>query len=239
MSFETVTEVEHYTSRLFRFRTTRTNGVDFAAGQFCLIAMPHGKYKRAYSYTNAPNDDFYEFYSIKVPNGPLTSELQKIKPGDNIWVGDRANGTLILDNLVPGKTLWLLSTGTGIAPFVSILRDPKTFEQFENVVVTHTVREVNELAAYQSFVGSTPAQLFTSVTQEEYPRKGRLQQFIENGQLFADVGLPVWTPESDRVMLCGSEAFNKDFRAYFADLGFEEGTNKRQGTVLVEKAFVS
>jgi len=239
MSFETVTEIEHYTNKLFRFRTTRTNGVEFFAGQFCLIAMPDGLHKRAYSYTSSPADEFYEFYSIKVPDGPLTSQLQKIQVGDTVWVGDRANGTLVLHNLVPGRTLWLLSTGTGIAPFISLLRDPRTFQQFKHVVVTHTVREVAELVAYENFVKSTPAQLFTSVTQEQYPRHGRLQEFINNGQLFADTNLPMWTPETDRIMLCGSEAFNRDFREYFANLGFEEGTSKKPGTILVEKAFVS
>lgn len=239
MSFEKVTEVEHYTDRLFRFKTTRSTPVEFKAGQFCMIAMPDKKHKRAYSYTNAPNDDHYEFYSIKVPDGPLTSELQKIQVGDEIWVGEKAAGTLVVDQLTPGNTLWLLSTGTGIAPFVSILRDPETFKQFKNVVVTHTVREVAELAAYQTFVESTPAQFYPTVTQEEYIRQGRLQEFIKDRQIFHTLGLPMWHPDTDRIMLCGSEAFNQDFRKYFTDLGFEEGSARKPGTMLVEKAFVA
>lgn len=249
---ETVTWVHHWTDRLFSFRCTRDAAFRFTAGQFAMIGlMVQGKpLVRAYSMVSAPWEEELEFLSIKVQNGPLTSRLQHIRPGDTVLIGRKPTGTLLLENLLPGRTLWLLATGTGLAPFMSLIREPETYERYERVVLAHTVREVAELA-YRDVIGALPRHEFLgemldgkllyypSVTREAFPTRGRITALIESGRIFADLGLPPLSPEQDRVMLCGSEAFNADMKALLEARGFEEGSNAAPGTYVLEKAFVT
>ena len=227
-----ITEVEHYTDKLFRIRTERPSTYRFTAGEFVMIGLEDAP-KRAYSFTSGPFDEFLEFYSIKVPNGPLTSKLQHIKEGDILKVGDKPTGTLILANLELGGDLWLMASGTGIAPFISLLRDPETFESFDNIHVTWTVRRAVELEAYRDFLYSLPIEFFPTVTQEHYENQGRIQKFLEHGVLTID------NPVNQRIMLCGSMAFNNDLKEHFMKLGFSEGNKRTQGTFVQEKAFVN
>jgi ferredoxin--NADP+ reductase len=245
--------VHHWTDRLFSFRCTRDPHLRFRAGEFAMIGlMVNGKpLVRAYSMVSPPWDEALEFLSIKVQDGPLTSRLQHIVPGDTVLIGKKPTGTLVTDNLLPGRTLWLLSTGTGLAPFLSLIRDPDTYERFERVVVAHTVRQVAELAYRDLISKDLPAHEFLgeivagkllyypSVTREPFPTQGRITTLIESGRIFADLGLPVLTPEADRVMLCGSEAMNRDCKALLEARGFVEGANNAPGTYVVEKAFVT
>jgi ferredoxin--NADP+ reductase len=230
----TVTEVHHWTDKLFSFRTEKPEGYKYKAGQFTMVGL--NGIKRAYSYTSAPEDDFLEFYSIKVPNGPLTSQLKKILPGDKIEVSDRPSGTLVLDNLKPadGARLWLMATGTGIAPFISIMRDSATYEKFPDLRVTWTVRTPDELKAYSEFI-DTCADFYPTVTQDNTYEgfKGRVQLLMEDGPVLKD-----HDTEIDRVMLCGSLAFNNDIKKILENNQFVEGTNKQPGTFVTEKAFV-
>jgi ferredoxin/flavodoxin---NADP+ reductase len=250
---ETVTWVHHWTDRLFSFRCTRDESFRFVAGQFAMIGlMAEGKpLVRAYSMVSAPWEAELEFLSIKVQNGPLTSRLQHIRPGDTVLIGRKPTGTLLAENLLPGKTLWLLATGTGLAPFMSLIREPEVYDRFERVVVMHTVREVKELA-YRDYISQElPAHEFLgemirdkliyypSVTRESFPTQGRVTTLIESGKVFADLGLPPLSTEHDRVMLCGSEAMNADAKAMLEARGFVEGSNSEPGTYVVEKAFVT
>ena len=227
-----ITEVEHYTSKLFRIRTERPQSFRFTAGEFVMIGLPGLKVKRAYSVSSGPYDEFLEFYSIKAPDGALTSELQKVKQGDLLEVSEKTSGTLTLANLELGGNLWLMATGTGIAPFISLLRDPETFESFDSINVTWTVRHSAELAAYNDFLQDTCLLYFPTVTQEDFVNKGRIQQFI-NKEITID------NPLRDKVLLCGSINFNTDLKDYFLDRGWNEGSNRTVGTLLQEKAFVS
>lgn len=250
---ETVTWVHHWTDWLFSFRCTRDPAFRFVAGQFAMIGLMVGAKPllRAYSMVSAPWDEELEFLSIKVPDGPLTSRLQHIRPGDTVVIGRKPTGTLLLENLLPGRTLWLLATGTGIAPFMSLIREPETYERYERVVLAHTVREVNELAYRQLISVELPGHEFLgefvrdrllyypSVTREAFPVQGRITTLIESGRIFADLGLPPLSTESDRVMLCGSEAMNADVKAMLEARGFTEGSNASPGTYVVEKAFVT
>jgi ferredoxin/flavodoxin---NADP+ reductase len=250
---ETVTWVHHWIERLFSFRCTRNESFRFTAGQFAMIGLMVGgkPLVRAYSMVSAPWQEELEFLSIKVQDGPLTSRLQHIRPGDTVLIGRKPTGTLLTENLLPGKTLWLLATGTGLAPFMSLMREPEVYDRFERVVVAHTVREVKELA-YRDYIGrELPAHEFLgemvrdrllyypSVTREPFPTQGRITTLIESGRIFADLGLPPLSTEHDRVMLCGSEAMNADMRALLEARGFEEGSNSAPGTYVVEKAFVT
>jgi ferredoxin--NADP+ reductase len=250
---ETVTWVHHWTDRLFSFRCSRDPHFRFVAGQFAMIGlMVAGKpLLRAYSMVSAPWDEELEFLSIKVADGPLTSRLQHIRVGDTVLINRKPTGTLLLENLLPGKTLYLCATGTGLAPFMSLIREPETFEKFERVVVVHTVRQVKELA-YRDMIETTlPAHEFLgeyvrgkllyypSVTRESFVHKGRVTSLIESGRLAADLGLPPLSPETDRVMLCGSEAFNADMKPLLEGRGFIEGSNNQPGTYVLEKAFVT
>ena len=227
-----VTEVQHYTDKLFRIRTQRPSSYRFTAGEFVMIGMEDAP-NRAYSLTSGPYDDYLEFYSIKVQDGPLTSKLQHIKKGDTLKVGDKPTGTLILANLELGGDLWLLASGTGIAPFISLLRDPETFESFDNIHVTWTVRQAVELEAYKDFLYDLPIEFFPTVTQEHYENQGRIQKFLDHGILTVD------NPNKQRIMICGSMSFNNDLKERFNKLGFSEGNKKTQGTFVQEKAFVS
>ena len=249
---ETVLSVQHYTEKLFSFRITRPMSFRFRSGEFVMIGLPGENGKpilRAYSVASPAWDEELEFFSIKVPDGPLTSKLQKIEPGDKVLLGRKPTGTLVLDALTPGKRLWMFSTGTGFAPFASLIREPESYSKFESVIVTHTCREVAELkygfdtvaaAKADPLVGEeASAQLlhFTSVTREDYPMKGRITELIENGGLTASLDLPDLNPEEDRAMICGSMAMIQDTKALLEARGFIEGSNAAPADFVIEKAF--
>lgn len=250
---ERVTWVQHWTDRLFSFRCTRDAHFRFRAGEFAMIGLMVGgkPLVRAYSMASPTWDEELEFLSIKVQEGPLTSRLQHIAVGDTVLIGKKPTGTLVTDNLKPGRTLWLLATGTGLAPFLSLAREPDVYDRFETVVVAHTVRQVAELAHRELFERDLPQHEFLgemvagklryypSVTREPFPTQGRITTLIESGRIFTDLGLPPLSPEHDRVMLCGSEAMNRDCKAMLEARGFEEGANNAPGTYVVEKAFVT
>ena len=241
-----VTDVTHHTDRLFKFRTTRPKTFRFRAGEFVLIGLDHWSEKlqknkpimRAYSMTSGPYDDELEFYSIKVPNGPLTSKLQHIKVGDELILGDRPTGTLVTTNITLGGNLWLMGTGTGIAPFMSLLRDPEIYEQFDNIYVTWTTRTHEEQNAYAPILESgvhdcTYIPTFTQDEPLDSEYKGRITNLIKDGTLFSEA-----TPENDKVMLCGSIEFNLEMKEYLEERGWEEGSKQSIGTFVLEKAFV-
>lgn len=250
---QTVTAVTHWTDRLFSFRVTRPASLRFRSGEFVMIGLPGDNGKpilRAYSIASPVWDEELEFYSIKVPNGPLTSRLANIRVGDAIILRPKPTGTLVLDALIPGKRLYLLATGTGIAPFASLLRDPETYEKFDQVVLTHTCREKADLAygeelmeriARDPLVGEPSAGRLTyypTTTQEPSRNTGRITDAIASGRLFEDLGVPPWSAQDDRVMICGSMGFNLDVKALAQAAGLEEGSNARPGTFVLEKAFV-
>ncbi len=249
---ETITSVHHWTDRLFTIRCTRNGGFRFDAGQFAMIGLMHNAKPlvRAYSMASAPWDEELEFYSIKVQDGPLTSKLQHVKVGDTLLVGRKTTGTLIVANLLPGKTLWLLATGTGLAPFLSIMRDPHTYERFERVVISHTVREVADLAYREMITTLHKDELlgdiighklhyYPSVTREPFAVQARITTLINEGRIFRDIGVSSFSPEHDRVMLCGSEAMNGDCQKLLEERGFTEGNSGEPGCYVLEKAFVT
>ncbi|CAM3912492.1 Ferredoxin--NADP reductase [Roseomonas mucosa] len=249
---ETVLSVHHWTDQLFSFRTTRDQGLRFQAGQFVMIGlMVEGRpLLRAYSIASAPWDEELDFLSIKVPDGPLTSRLQHLQPGDKILVGRKPVGTLILSNLRPGKTLWLLSTGTGLAPFLSLIREPEAYDQYERVVVVHGVRQVDELAhralieeelKEHEFLGEVIGDkllYYPTVTREPFRNQGRVTDLITSDKITGDLGLPPISPEHDRVMLCGSPEMLADCRKILEGRGFREGSQHEPGEFVIEKAFV-
>ena len=249
---ETVLSVHHWTDRLFSFRTTRDPGFRFQAGQFAMIglAVEGRPLLRAYSMASAPWQEELEFLSIKVQDGPLTSRLQHLKEGDTLLVGRKATGTLLLDNLLPGRTLWFLSTGTGLAPFLSLIREPEAYDRFDRIVLCHTVREVAELACREMIEAELPEHEFLgemvreklvyypSVTREPFRHQGRITDLIANGRLFSDLGLPPMSPEHDRVMLCGSPEMLADVKVLLEGRGFAEGSQHAAGHYVIEKAFV-
>ena len=221
-----VIETEHYTNHLFRFRTERPDALRFRSGEFIMIGLPeqeNGKpLLRAYSIASPAWEENLEFYSIKVPNGPLTSRLQKINAGDEILMGKKPTGTLVLDALKPGKRLWMISTGTGVAPFASLIRDPEVYEQFDEVILTHTCRVAAELTYSRDLVEQTRnheilgeiaaprLRYFASTTQETSPQMGRITKLIDKGDLFKALDLAPWSPQEDRIMICGSLEMCKD-----------------------------
>lgn len=230
-----VTEVEHYTDRLFRFKTERPSSFKFAAGEFTMIGMGDNDITRAYSITSGPYDEYLEFYSIKVPDGPLTSRLQHIKVGDELEVGAKPTGTLTTANIELGGNLWMLATGTGIAPFISLLRDPATYEYFNRIIVVWSVREQAELISYHSFLQDLDIEYLPIVTQDPewlFENK-RITKLMENGMLMND------NPESNKVMICGSMPFNNDVKDMLTSAGWQEGNRRTAGTFVQEKAFVS
>jgi ferredoxin/flavodoxin---NADP+ reductase len=249
---ETVTRVTHYTDRLFSFRITRPASFRFRSGEFVMIGLPDAGRPvfRAYSIASPAWDEEIEFFSIKVPDGALTSKLANIRVGDTIWMKKKPVGTLVLDALRPGKRLYMLSTGTGFAPFASLIRDPETYEKFDQVIVTHTCRELAELqygfdrvAGLQDdpLIGEFAAgKLFhyPSTTREASDRMGRITTLIETGKLFSDLGVPTLNPETDRVMICGSSEMLADVKALCEDFGLTEGSNSQPGDFVIEKAFV-
>lgn len=251
-SEETVLAVNHWTDTLFSFKLTRPASFRFRSGEFVMIGLEGEKKPllRAYSMASPAWDEELEFFSIKVENGPLTSRLQKIQPGDKVLLGKKPTGTLILDALAPGKRLYLLSTGTGFAPFASIIRDLETYEKFDQVIVTHTCRQVAELGYSQQVVEETRNHEFLgevvngkltyydSITREEYVRQGRITNLIKNGKLFEDLGMPEFDPEHDRVMICGSNEMNLEIKDYLEEKGFTHGSNNAPAQYVIEKAFV-
>lgn len=232
-----ITEVEHYTDRLFRIRTERPRTYRFTAGEFVMIGLEDTP-KRAYSITSGPYDDFLEFYSIKVPDGPLTSKLQKVKVGDTLQVGDKPTGTLTLNNIELGGNLWMLATGTGIAPFISLLRDPTTFDHFKHVHVVWSVRYKEELAAYKDFLNKSKAKFIPTVTRgDSYPYQNkRITDLLQDGKLGMRTGR--LDKENTKVMICGNLDFNVSIANYFLTREWEEGNSKTAGSFVQEKAFV-
>lgn len=228
-----VIEVTHYTDKLFRIKLERPRDFRFTAGEFTMIGLPEDDVRRAYSFTSGPYDDYLEFYSIKVPNGPLTSKLKYIEPGKFLEVGDKPTGTLTLANLELGGHLWLMATGTGIAPFISLLRDPATFDAFDKITVCWTVPNVKDLRSYNNFLEESEVTYFPTVTQEEFKNQGRITKYIDGG-MWDDI-----TPKNDKVMICGSLEFNNDVKSILSTYGWQEGNKKTAGTFVQEKAFVS
>ena len=249
---ERVTWVRHWTPSLFSLRTTRDPSLRFSSGQFVMLGLEiEGKpLLRAYSIASACYADELEFYSIKVADGPLTSRLQKIAVGDEVLVGKKPTGTLVLDGLRPGRNLYLLGTGTGLAPFLSLVRDPDIYERFEKVIVTHTVREVADLN-YRKFLSldlpndpdlgewvAPKLIYYPTVTREPFVTEGRITDLMASGKLFSDIGLPDLDPAHDRLMLCGGPSVLADLKALLLDRGYEEGSVANPGDFVLERAFV-
>ncbi|MBU6465556.1 ferredoxin--NADP reductase [Simplicispira hankyongi] len=249
---ERVLSVHHWTDRLFSFTTTRDPALRFSNGHFTMIGlMVNNKpLLRAYSIVSANYEEHLEFLSIKVQDGPLTSRLQHIQVGDNIIVGKKPTGTLLIDYLLPAKRLYLFSTGTGLAPFMSVIRDPETYERFEQVILIHGVRQVAELAYHDYLTKELPAHeilgemvskqllYYPTVTREPFRNQGRIPDLITSGKLAADLGLPPLNPLEDRAMLCGSPEMLASIKALLEKLDFEEGNTTKPGDFVVERAFV-
>jgi ferredoxin--NADP+ reductase len=249
---EKVLSVRHWTDTLFSFTATRDASFRFQNGQFAMIGLEvDGRpLLRAYSMASANHEEALEFFSIKVPDGPLTSRLQQIKEGDTILVGRKATGTLVADNLIPGKRLLLLSTGTGLAPFASLIKDPDIYDRFETVVLVHGCRQVSELAygerlvatlAEDEFFGPLMQDKFVyypTVTREPFRNRGRITDLITSDRLFDDIGLPPLDIATDRVMLCGSPGMLEDLKTAFEARDFTEGSHSEPGHFVIEKAFV-
>ncbi|MES2317099.1 MAG: ferredoxin--NADP reductase [Pseudomonadota bacterium] len=248
---EQVLSVHHWTDRLFSFTTTRSQALRFSNGHFTMIGlMVDGKpLLRAYSIASANYEDHLEFLSIKVEAGPLTSRLQHIKVGDTIIVGRKPTGTLLSDYLLPGRRLYMLSTGTGLAPFMSIVRDPEIYDKFDQLVLVHGVRQVDELAYHDllvehlpnhEFLGdlvSSKLRYYPTVTRESYKNTGRVTELIESGKLFEDLGVPSFDPAVDRVMICGSAEMLRDLKHILEARGFKEGNTTSPGDFVIERAF--
>ena len=248
---ERVLSVHHWTDRLFSFTTTRDAALRFSNGHFTMIGLRVGDRPllRAYSIASANYEDHLEFLSIKVEDGPLTSRLQHLRPGDPIIVGRKPTGTLLVDYLLPGRRLYLLSTGTGLAPFMSIVRDPETYERFAQIVLVHGVRSVDELAYHDLLAEHLPSHEFLgdmvasqllyypTVTREEFRNTGRIPDLMASGRLFADLGLPPLDRADDRVMICGSPAMLRDLKAMLGERGFAEGNTSAPGDFVIERAF--
>jgi ferredoxin/flavodoxin---NADP+ reductase len=249
---ERVLSVHHWTDKLFTFTTTRDPALRFSNGHFTMIGLKQENGKpllRAYSIVSANYEDHLEFLSIKVPNGPLTSKLQHIRPGDSIVVGKKPTGTLLIDYLLPGKHLYLLATGTGLAPFMSIVRDPETYEKFEQVILVHGVRQKDELAYHDMLIEHLPnheflgdlvtskLRYYPTVTREPYKNMGRITDLIAGGKLFQDLGMPPINPEDDRIMICGSPGMLRDLKQMLEQRGFKEGNTSTPGDFVIERAF--
>lgn len=248
---ETVTEVQHYTDSLFRFRITRDPSFRFRSGEFVMIGLPNAEKPvfRAYSIASPSWDEGVEFYSIKVPDGPLTQHLQKLKVGDTVLMRRKPTGTLVNDALLPGKRLWMFATGTGIAPFASVIRDPETYEKFVDLILCHTCRTAKELTYGRDLVASLKADplvgelaqrltLYDTLTRAPWPREGRQTDLMASGKMFRDLEVPPISPDRDRAMICGSMAMLNDTKAALESFGLVEGANNRPASFVVEKAFV-
>ena len=259
-----VLEVKHWNDRLFSFKVTRPASLRFRSGEFVMIGLmgdvneKTGKQKpilRAYSIASPSWGEEMEFYSIKVQDGPLTSKLQHIQPGDELILRPKPVGTLVHDALIPGKRIWFFATGTGFAPFASLLREPETYEKFDEVIITHTCREVSELTYGRELIeGLKENELLSEVigegfwkkikyypttTREESPKMGRITDLMRSGEAFEDLGVPPLNPDTDRAMICGNLAFNLDLKELFEETyGLEEGANSKPAHFVVEKAFL-
>ncbi len=251
MNEERVLSVHHWTDTLFSFTTTRDPALRFSNGHFTMIGLRvDGKpLLRAYSIASANYEDHLEFFSIKVPGGPLTSRLQHLQVGDAVIVGRKPTGTLVADYLLPGKRLYMLSTGTGLAPFMSIVRDPDIYEKFDQLILVHGVRQVEELAYHDllvehlpnhEFLGdmiSSKLRYYPTVTREAYRNTGRVTDLIESGKLFEDLGVPALDPAVDRIMICGSSDMLRDLKEMLETRGFKEGNTSTPGDFVIERAF--
>jgi ferredoxin--NADP+ reductase len=254
---QTVTHVQHWTDRLFSFRVTRPASLRFRSGEFVMIGLlgDNGKpLLRAYSIASPSWDDELEFYSIKVPDGPLTSKLQHINVGDQIILRPKPVGTLVHDALLPGNRLWFFATGTGFAPFASLLRDPETFEKYDEVIMMHTTRDVAELEYGRRLIEDLKSdemmaelmgegfgdklKYYPTTTREESPNMGRITDNLTSGKAFSDLGIDGIDPDHDRGMVCGSLNFNTDMKTVLEGFGLEEGANSDPKHYVVEKAFV-
>ncbi|MDA8789789.1 ferredoxin--NADP reductase [Pseudomonadales bacterium] len=249
---ETVTHVHHWNESLFSFKTTRDTGFRFKNGHFVMVGLPdEGKpLLRAYSIASANYEDELEFFSIKVPNGPLTSRLQHLQVGDEVLVSKKPTGTLVTDQMLPGKHLYLISTGTGLAPFMSIIKDHEIYDQFDKIILTHGVRYTSELAYVDYIQNELPNNeyfgelvrekliYYPTVTREDYKNNGRLTDLMTSGKLFVDIGLPKPNVEDDRFMICGSPSMLKDTCAILNERGFGEVRNGQPGHYVIERAFV-
>ena len=259
---QTVTDVKHWTDRLFSFRVTRPASLRFRSGEFVMIGLMQADEKtgrekpllRAYSIASPSWDEELEFYSIKVQDGPLTSRLQHIKSGDRIILRPKPVGTLVHDALLPGKRIWFFATGTGIAPFASLLRDPQTYHDYDEVIITHTCREVGELQYGQDLIEEIRSdemlaeligegfheklRYYPTTTREESPKMGRITDLIRSGEVFADLGVEPLKPETDRAMVCGNLAFNLELKDMLEEYGLREGANSDPKEYVVEKAFL-
>lgn len=254
---QTVTQVKHWTDRLFSFRVTRPQSLRFRSGEFVMIGLlgDNGKpLLRAYSIASPAWDDELEFYSIKVQDGPLTSKLQHIRPGDEIILRPKPVGTLVHDALLPGKRIWFFATGTGFAPFASLLREPETYGNYDEVIVTHTCRDVAELEYGRRLIETLRTdemmiellgqenldklRYYPTTTREQSPKMGRITTLLKDGTVFRDLGIDGIKPETDRAMVCGSLGFNMDLKEILEGFGLREGANSDPAEYVVEKAFV-
>lgn len=260
---QTVTDVKHYTDRLFSFRVTRPASLRFRSGEFVMIGLmgdpdPNtGKQKpllRAYSIASPSWDEELEFYSIKVQDGPLTSKLQHIQPGDELILRPKPVGTLVHDALLPGKRLWFFATGTGFAPFASLLREPQTYEDYDEVIITHTCREVGELTYGRDLIDALKddallnevigegfwkkIKYYPTTTREASPKMGRITDLMRSGEAFTDLAVPPLSPQTDRAMICGNLAFNLELKEMLEEFGLVEGANSNPQHYVVEKAFL-
>ena len=260
---QTVTEVKHWTDRLFSFRVSRPASLRVRSGEFVMIGLmgdpdpKSGKQKpllRAYSIASPSWDEELEFYSIKVQDGPLTSKLQHIQPGDEIILRPKPVGTLVHDALLPGKRIWFFATGTGFAPFASLLREPQTYEDYDEVIITHTCRTAGELTYGRELIESLKddellneligdgfwkkIKYYPTTTREESPKMGRITDLINSGEAYRDLGVEPLNPESDRAMICGNLAFNLELKDMLEAAGLEEGANSKPAQYVVEKAFL-
>ncbi|MGR3660542.1 MAG: ferredoxin--NADP reductase [Paracoccaceae bacterium] len=250
---QTVTSVTHWTDRLFSFRVTRPMSLRFRSGEFVMIGLMGDNGRpllRAYSIASPSWDEELEFYSIKVPDGPLTSRLQHIKVGDEVILRPKPVGTLVHDALTPGKRLYFFATGTGIAPFASLIREPETYENYDQVILCHTCRDVAELEYGRQLVESLADDpligefvdgkliYYPTTTREESPKMGRVTDKLRSGELFTDLGVPPITVETDRAMVCGSIGLNTDLKEILEGFGLREGANSDPAEYVVEKAFV-
>lgn len=252
VNVERVIEVRHHTDRLFSFKTTRDPSFRFLNGQFTMVGLEvDGRpMLRAYSMVSANHEEELEFFSIKVQNGPLTSRLQHIKVGDEILIGRKPTGTLVQDALLPGRHLYLVGTGTGLAPFMSVVKDPEVYERFETVVLIHGTRFAADQAygdylahglpqdEYLGEIVREKLKYYPTVTREPFVHQGRATELLASGRVGQDLGLPPLDRENDRVMICGSPAMLSDMVAMLEERNFEEGSTSRPGHYVIEKAFV-
>lgn len=248
---ESVIEVQHYTDKLFKFKITRPASFRFRSGEFVMIGLPNSEKPifRAYSIASSLWADHIEFFSIKVSGGPLTEHLQKIQNGDTILLRKKATGTLVHDALIPGKRLYLLSTGTGVAPFASIIRDPETYDKFEEIILVQTTREVAELNYIKDVVAElkndeilkeyiNKLKFYPMTTREKSDHMGRITDVMCNGEFFKTTNLPILNAKEDRVMICGSMEMIKDVAKLCEEFGLEEGANNAPASYVIERAFV-